>query len=298
MEGSSSIKRDILDSSDIFDEVITEKMNIINDLKSRIPEKIDKNNVEFVEKSFFKRVLGDITDIYMIDDTLNVEFGRGVSMRIESAMESRASRFILETDYRFLKIIGELVDAKQIKMMTSPFIIKLNKNTLKSEYYKSFDEEITERDKSLNIHDAGVNCWGGWSGPIRSNYTELNLENALVIMVQRMKQLNIDDYARNIQKITELIIRSNHNETLEGINPLFLAKLIVEYNLQDFVISGSQYIQKDNRGYMLFLPDALETNINYDAFIDTVERMSKEYSGDKPKIKVNVEQNAGGISNE
>jgi hypothetical protein len=276
--------------SDIFEELIAEKMGHINELKNQLPEEKNIDGVNFVDKSLFKRVLSDITDIYMDQQELNVVFGRGVYMRLESANQARSNEFIQTIDYRFLKILGELIDAGQIKIKTSPFVVKLSKDRLKTTYFKSLDEELHDLPLIQNIHDRGINCWGGWGGPVRSSFNDFELETTLTLMTQRMKQLNIDDYARDLNKVSEIIALNYRENVIATIDPIYLAKLVIDYDLENRVISDSPYLSRSDDGKLSILDDysdyfEIVTNIDFGIFLKILEKMKAEHNGIKPKIR-------------
>jgi hypothetical protein len=171
--------------SDIFFDSIAERMDIVDELKNRQPKEKFNDKISFVDKSLFKRVLKDITDIEVQGETLKVYFLRGVTMHIDSAGTSveEYNQRIVREDYRVLKIIEELVNMGEISLRTSPFVVEMNKDDLRARYHRSLDEEIMGWDAIKNLHDEGINCWGGWGGPVRSNYDSLNMENSLTSMI-------------------------------------------------------------------------------------------------------------------
>lgn len=276
--------------SEKFAEIIAEKMSTLDELKNRLPSKDNVDGLKFIDKSFFKRVLNDITDIYIEGNTLVIHFGRGVDMYIEGSSPDANvyNEKILRPIYRTYKILGELIDKGEMKLKTSPFTIFLSNDNLHAEYVKSLDEKMWNLPETANSHDRGINCWGGWSGPIRYNYDNLNIEESLFIMIQRMKQLNIDDYAGNLDRMTSLIKCAYKLQPLK-VNPVTLASLIVEYDLQDFVIDGytddRNFFRRDIDGNLTILSDSIKTDISYDIFVRLLREVSKNYKGDKPKIK-------------
>ena len=147
--------------SDPFVDIVFDKMNYIDELKNRLPK--ESKEIKFADKSLFKRVLYDITDIFYTGSTLNVRFGRGVEMHIESAaqnIESYNNR-IGQVYYRSLKVLEELVNLGELTLRTSPFTVYLSKSELKSDYDRSLDQILFRSDTAINSHDNGLNCWGG-----------------------------------------------------------------------------------------------------------------------------------------
>jgi hypothetical protein len=275
-------------SSEKFIDLIVSRMDLVDELKNRLPYELDNNeNLKFVDKSFFKRVLSDITDIDISDGGLKVYFERGVKLRIDSSGDVRShNQSISDMDYRTLKIIGELIDMGELTLTTSPFVVEMTKETMTAKYHRSLDEEFHDISATLNIHDNGLNCWGGWSGHIRANYDVFNLENSLMLMTQRMRQLNIDDIARNVGKVADLFRYCYRGRPLE-INPINLARLVVEYDLQNNILLDSEfsYFSRASNGKLQIL-QKIETNIVYAHFRSLVERFSLTHDGDKPKISL------------
>ena len=273
--------------SDEYVELIASHMDKIDELKNRMPKLSENEGLEYVDKSFFKRVLSDITNIEINGDTLKVYFDRGVKMHIESATTDAEvyNSSIRDTDYRSYKIINELIEMGEITLKTSPFYVEMTKDDLRANYYPSLEESLNDLDLSVNIHDWGLNCWGGWGGPVRFNYDSLNIENSLMIMTQRMQQLNIDDFARSFDKMSLLIYYVYRGEPL-NINPVILARLIVEYDLEKNVLEDEHfdYFGRSEDGTLRLL-DIAKTNIDYYTFIDLLKHISNNYVGDKPKIK-------------
>lgn len=262
-------------NSNIFDEMIASKMDAIDKLKNKLPnEKIDLSSINYVDKSFFKRVLPDITDVYIENSTLNVCFERGIFMKIESANENTDHDAVdrNKIEYRALKVIRDLVDQKEIVLRTSPFTVILKEDELRAIYESSLHEKAYDFERVVNIHDGGINCWGGFGGPIRSNYNEYRMEESLLIMVQRMKQLNIDDYSGDIRKMSYLIIKSYRGEHL-SINPMVLAPIIIKHKFAANIIeNSSRYFTRNNGGKLVLLMD-VTTNIDYDVFVELLKKI-------------------------
>jgi len=289
--------------SEAFNELVSRKMDTLDELRNRLPKEESKE-LKYVDKSFFKRVISEITSLSYDGSTLIVGFGRGVEMYIDSSStnDEHYNRNMLSPRYRTLKLIGELVNIGEIVLRTSPFVVSLSKEDLRTYYYESLDQDLFNIGTAVNSHDNGINCWGGWSGPIRYNYDNLEVEKSLLIMIQRMKQLNIDDYAGDISRISSIIKKSYLYETL-NIDPIKLAKLVVDYDLQDVILNRSDenYFSRTSDGNLYLLRD-VETNISYDIFIGLVSEMKANFTGDKPKIKrrnpgieeVNIEVEVGG----
>lgn len=269
-------------SDKIFEEVISARMDVVDDLKNRLPPDNDIDKLKYVDKSFFKRVLSDITDIRLKESTLSVFFERGVTLQMEGSSPEAFNNRIDSEEYRSLKVIEELVTLREIVLKTSPFTIDLTPSSLKASYGVSLDEDILRVPSVVNTHDNGLNCWGGWSGPIRSHFNLFELEQSLLLMVQRMRQLNIDDYAGNADRIAVLIKGVYRNVPLT-INPMTLARLIVEYDLQDRVIEENckYFIWKGNEVYIL---GSVRTDIKADVFIELLRQFRRAHDGDKPKI--------------
>lgn len=276
-------------NSEFLVDIIANRMDTIDELKNRIPKESEQKKLEFVDKSFFKRVLNDITDIEVSSYALNVYFDRGVSLHIDSATENIDSynRNIGDIDYRALKIIGELIDLGELHIRTSPFTIKMTKDELKAVYHSSLDQDLYSISHAMNIHDNGINCWGGWGGPIRSNYDQLNLENSLILILQRMQQLNIDDFARSTSRMSELIKSAYKNQPIE-INPIILARLVIEYDLQNRVLRDDLF-DYFSRGHddKLEILEEVRTNIDYSVFVDLIRNLNNEYEGER-KTKISL----------
>lgn len=288
-----NIVRFNLFESDELVDAISGIMNYIDELKNRLPRESEGNAVNFVDKAFFKRVFGDITNIELKDDVLKVYFERGVDLHIDSAAPGVEShnRLIDGTDYRSLKIIGELIDLGEISLRTSPFVVVMSPGGLRTEYGESLDQSLFRVSKVVNLHDDGINCWGGWGGPVRSNYDDLNLENSLMLMIQRMKQLNIDDYAGSISGMSTLLDHSYMSLPI-NINPIVMARLIVEYDLQDILIDHSDfsYFSRGHDGNLEII-DGIKTTINYQTFIELVIQFKNNYKGIKPKVSLRTSDN-------
>lgn len=288
-----NIERINLFESDELVSIISDMMNNVDEMKNSLPEKFEDITINFVDKVFFKRVFSDITDIELKDDVLKVYFERGVDLHIDSAATGveTYNRFIKDADYRSLKIIGELIDLGEISLRTSPFVVVMWQEGLRSDYRESLDQSLFREPKAVNLHDNGINCWGGWGGPIRSNYDDLNLENSLMFMIQRMKQLNIDDYARSISGISTLL-KSSYMSLPININPIVIARLIVEYDLQDLLIDNPDFLYF-SRGYNgnLEIIDGVKTTINYQTFIELVRQFNNNHKGIKPKISLKTSDN-------
>ena len=107
-----------------------------------------------------------------------------------------------------------------------------------------------------------------------------------MIMTQRMRQLNIDDFAGDITKMSQLIRAAYLYDRID-LNPIVLARLIVEYDLQDAILNRETdtYFTKSMNSNLKILRD-VQTNISYDVFVDLIREMDRNYVGDKPKIKM------------
>lgn len=288
--------------TDICVDLIAEEMHAIDDIKNRLPDKKGDTNVKLVDKGFFKRVLSDITNISLVNDELKVYFHRGVPLHID-AIDNDHNEYegkMRDSQYRTYRVIKELMDLGEIKLRTSPFMISLTKHDLKASYFESLDDKRSEYPVSKNIHDDGLNCWGGWGGPVRSNFDSLDIEQSLIIMIQRMKQLNVDDYAGDIYKLSGLISSCYQGLLLE-INPTVLLDLLIKYNLFDRNIVNAEYqeYRPFSRGQdgTLELMMEVKTNINYDLFIEVLEKMTGiSYSANnadnnigEPGLSINID---------
>ena len=56
--------------SDPFVDIVFDKMNYIDELKNRLPK--ESKEIKFADKSLFKRVLYDITDIFLIKKKITI----------------------------------------------------------------------------------------------------------------------------------------------------------------------------------------------------------------------------------
>ena len=149
--------------TDACNDMIADEMDIIDDLKNRIPKEQDKDNTNLVDKLFFKRVLKDITSMSLINEELKVYFHRGVPLHLDGA-DIGTSSYAERTGnvfYRICRVIKELVDLGEIKIRTSPFVVSLTMHNLQATYFQSLDDEFFEFPIVKNAHDAGLNCWGG-----------------------------------------------------------------------------------------------------------------------------------------
>lgn len=275
----------------LIEEIINEKIDMVDELKNRLS--IGDKDFKLVDKSFFKRVFSDVTDVECIDGELIVSFGRGVFMSLDG-YELGTPDYIRRArlghiEYRWIRIISELVDLGLIFIKTSPFRIFLKKNELYAEYYYGIEQvfggDIVPLNK--NIHDNGYNCWGGWGGIARSSFSELKMEQTIMTMIQRMRQLNIEDISGSMRRINDVIKKTYLEKTIE-LDPLILARLIVEYDVQQWLIDdyrnssrldGDFIFSKDNKLYI----GNTETNIDLKEFMKLLETTVKEYVGPKPK---------------
>jgi galactitol-specific phosphotransferase system IIB component len=204
--------------------------------------------------------------------------------------QSRVNRAGL--DFRMLRIIAELVDMGDIVIRTSPFKVQVRRDLLRAVYYNHINEKFTTLDKNLNIHDNGYNCWGGWGGQVQSTFNEGKIEEAMLVMTQRMKQLNIDDVSGNLDKISIVISRTYRDKEI-NINPVTLAKLIIEYDVQEWLFKALTEAKNDYRRldtvFVGCTPDnrltlsRVRTTVDFNAFIELVKQMNSEFTGPKPK---------------
>jgi hypothetical protein len=87
--------------------------------------------------------------------------------------------------------------------------------------------------------------------------------------------------------MSALIVNVYKNKPLV-INPIILARLVVEYDLDRRVIEDEDYayFSKDFRSKNLNILLGVKTNIDYSIFVGLVKKIRDTHSGEKTKIKL------------
>ena len=108
-----------------------------------------------------------------------------------------------------------------------------------------------------------------------------------MLMTQRMQQLNIDDFSGSAARMS-VLINNSYSDIPLNINPMILARLVIEYDLQNSVIlRDSEYFTESFNHHLIFLND-VKTNIDYNIFIEVLKKLRDQYTG--PKLKLGGDQ--------
>lgn len=187
----------------LMDEIDSSKNLLVDEY---IDEEVNEN-----DRGLFQSVLKDITDIeYDVSNSMiEVTFGRGVPVEIMGTQETNfdiGSNQSGSINYRSILMIGNLIKRGWVKLRLSPFVVKFGdgEGVSVTRAYSSFEDKLLMAEPNTNPHDS-ASCWGGWSYEVLKSLKEHRLEDALIYIYERMKQINIDDIGNRLKPIVKLM---------------------------------------------------------------------------------------------
>lgn len=270
-------------SNPVFESFIAEKIDVIDALKNKI-RKIQEIKTDNLDPKSFKRIFRDITGIQSKDGELHIFFGRGVPLLLQDPQGNVRNTSISD---KLLNFLMDLQQSGGLEFRSSPFVVVLNNDSLIASYILSWDQSVSISDQQIstsnitgggiivrNPHDeGGINCWGGWGGAIRFALDSGKIEEGILLIAQRMSQVNVGDWGAHPEKLKEILRIYYKNKKLD-VNPVTMARLLIKNGILD-ISDVALGFGKGMSGNLIFL-NGIETDVPYDIFKDLMQRIKNE----------------------
>lgn len=242
-------------------------------------------NVSLVPRGMFRSVYTDVTGMYydIGENTMEIHFKNGIHPTISGDGDgrNRGVTFLIKQVFSELMRMGEIVPR------FSPVTVTISENSSRTEY---------EVKSSLDQHRNGIppievrnphdhwSCWGGFTGAIRKEFEDKNIETVLQLVYNRMQQININDVGNNDNLFSALIDTAVVDGFLDVREDLLLGLFIKHgiLSLEDSIFGSEDdyltiYSSEGNRTRVAGRNTRVQIklNINYRSFSSKLREMAQ-----------------------